>query len=171
MQALCVAPEAPCEIQDRLGVYLTFTLDGEVFAVPIPQVQEIIGMLSVIRLPQMSGSVRGVVRLRDSVFPVLDLRVGFGMPRQEDTELTSIVVVHRQVQNRSETIGMIVDEVSEVVVIAADEIQDLPEFGATDSPELLFGMARVHDRVVLLLDLEKALARSESVSERKSVTV
>jgi purine-binding chemotaxis protein CheW len=169
MRVECESAALGNATQHHAGRYLTFKLDNEIYGVEILQVQEIVGMLPVTKVPRMSGAVRGVVNLRGIVIPVLDLRAKFSMARQDDTELTCIIVVRRQVHDRMITTGMIVDEVSEVVSITTDNLQDPPEFGSAQSSEMLLGMARLNDRVVMLLDLEKALSHQEPPCDETSI--
>lgn len=146
---------------DTAGKYLTFKLEREVYGIGILSVQEIIGMLPVTRVPRTAGFVRGVINLRGRVIPVVDLRLKFGMDGKDDTEVTCIIVVQLRVADRALTMGLIVDEVSEVVNILAEQIQPPPEFGAETNTEFLLGMGRIGDRVVMLLDVEKVLTSHE----------
>lgn len=148
-------------VADMAGKYLTFKLAKEVYGIGILSVQEIIGMLPVTRVPRTAGFVRGVINLRGRVIPVVDLRLKFGMEGKEDTEVTCIIVVQLRVDDRALTMGLIVDEVSEVINILGDQIQPPPEFGSETDTEFLLGMARIGERVVMLLDVEKVLTSHE----------
>ena len=143
------------------GKYLTFKLEKEVYGIGILNVQEIIGLLPVTRVPRTAGFVRGVINLRGRVIPVVDLRLKFGMDTKDDTEVTCIIVVQLNLSNRTLTMGLIVDEVSEVVNILGEQIQPPPEFGSETNTEFLLGMGRVGERVVMLLDVEKVLTSHE----------
>jgi len=145
----------------RAGKYLTFELGGEVYGLEILKVQEIIGMMKVTRVPKTPGFVRGVINLRGKVIPVVDLRLKFGLEAKEDTDRTCIIVVQIQHKDAKVTMGSIVDEVSEVMDISADQIEPAPEFGASVETEFILGMGKVNQKVVMLLDVDKVLSTGE----------
>lgn len=140
--------------------YLTFTLGDETYGLDILRVQEIIGMMPVTRVPQTPGFVRGVINLRGRVVPVVDLRVKFEAPSALDTERTCIVVV--QVSGKTSSVmGVVVDEVSEVVDIAEEQIEDTPDFGGGIDTEFVRGLGKVEGSVVMLLDIDRVLSATE----------
>lgn len=140
--------------------YLTFTLDEETYGLDILRVQEIIGIMPVTRVPQTPEFVRGVINLRGRVIPVIDLRVKFQTGEATDTERTCIIVM--QVSGKTSSImGAVVDEVSEVVDIADDQIEATPEFGGGVDTDFVRGVGKVADGVVMLLDIDKVLSASE----------
>ena len=145
----------------RAGKYLTFELGGEVYGLEILKVQEIIGMMKVTRVPKTPGFVRGVINLRGKVIPVVDLRLKFGLEAKEDTDRSCIIVVQIQHKDAKVTMGSIVDEVSEVMDISADQIEPAPEFGASVETEFILGMGKVNQKVVMLLDVDKVLSTGE----------
>ncbi len=140
--------------------YLTFTLGEEAYGVDILRVQEIIGIMPVTRVPQTPSFVRGVINLRGRVIPVVDLRVKFDTGTAEDTERTCIIVL--QVSGKTSSImGAVVDEVSEVVDIANEQIEATPEFGGGIETDFVRGVGKIDNRVVMLLDIDKVLSASE----------
>jgi purine-binding chemotaxis protein CheW len=140
--------------------YLTFALGEETYGLDILRVQEIIGIMPVTRVPQTPAFVRGVINLRGRVIPVVDLRVKFDTGNTEDTERTCIVVV--QVSGKTSSImGVVVDEVSEVVDIPESQIEPTPEFGAGIETDFVRGVGKLGDTVVMLLDIDKVLSASE----------
>lgn len=145
----------------RTNKHLTFTLGGEEYGLDILKVQEIIGIMPITRVPKTPEFVRGVINLRGKVIPVVDLRVKFGMGSNEDTDRTCIVVV--QVANKSghAVMGAVVDEVSEVIDIAEDQIEATPEFGADIDTDFVLGIGKVADKVVMVLDIDKVLSARE----------
>lgn len=142
---------------EREGKYLTFVLAGEEYGIGILKVREIIGMLPITAVPQTPAYVKGVINLRGKVIPVIDLRLKFGMPEMDYTERTSIIVV--DVIGRSITIqiGIVVDSVSEVVNIKADEIEDTPTFGTRLDTDYILGIAKLGGQVKILLDIDRVL--------------
>lgn len=136
------------------GKYLTFGLGSEVYGIEILKVQEIIGIMKVNHVPKMPDYVRGVINLRGTVIPVLDLRQKFGMETREDTERTCIIVIQVHLEHAAVTIGIVVDEVSEVVAIEESQMELPPSFGAAVDTQFLLGMGKVGDKVVMLLNVD-----------------
>lgn len=140
--------------------FLTFTLGGESYGIDILRVQEIIGMMPVTRVPRTPSFVRGVINLRGRVIPVVDLRTKFELADATDTDRTCIVVVQLSDDGAS-VMGAVVDEVSEVLDISSEAIEDTPAFGGGVNAEFVLGMGKVHDAVVMLLDIERVLTGTE----------
>jgi purine-binding chemotaxis protein CheW len=156
--------ETPAErtkVDERAGKYLTFELGAEEFAIQVMKVREIMGVLEITGVPQMPCYIKGVINLRGKVIPVVDLRLKFGLPEQAYTQRTCIIVV--QVHNESTTMlmGIVVDGVSEVLNLAGADIEDTPEFGNSTSPTYLLGMAKVKNKVKILLDIDQVLTMSD----------
>ena len=150
-------------IMAKAGKYLTFNLGREVYGIEILKVQEIIGMMSVTRVPKMPDFVRGVVNLRGKVIPVIDLRLKFSLEKKEDTDRSCIIVVQVS-QNGSQVImGLIVDEVSEVLNVLAEQIEASPSFGAKVDTDFILGMGKVGQKVVMLLDVNKVLSSNDVI--------
>ena len=143
------------------GKYLTFKLDVEEFGLEILKVQEIIKMMDITRVPRTPAFVRGVINLRGKVIPVVDLRLKFEMDRREGTDKTCIIVVTVRRGGGSVVMGIIVDEVSEVLDVAGGSIEPAPEFGGAVDTSFILGMGKVGDRVVTLLDVDKVLSSSD----------
>jgi purine-binding chemotaxis protein CheW len=157
--------QAQVSTAQRAGKYLTFKLRKEEYGLEILKVQEIIGMMNVTRVPKMPGYVRGVINLRGKVIPVVDLRLKFGLDHQDDTERTCIIVVQIDGGEHEVTIGIIVDEVSEVLDVAEDQIEDPPSFGGAVDTAFILAMGKIGDKVIMFLDIDKVL----SVDEMKTV--
>ncbi len=133
------------------GQFLTFRLAGEDYGVEILQVQEIKGYSRVTPLPNTPPEVRGVMNLRGTVVPVLDLRTRFGMPGVEPDRFTVVVVV----TVGPKVVGLVVDAVSDVLNVAPAELVPPPDLGAGVDVSLLTGMARAGDRLVTLLNIDR----------------
>lgn len=149
----------------RAGKYLIFRLGTEEFGVRVTRVREIMGMQEVTPVPQTPPAVKGVINLRGKVIPVLDLRVKFGLEPEAHTPLTCIIVVRTQFDGDEVLMGIIVDEVAEVLRLgegdSAGEIEDTPDFGPGVETPYLLGMAKVKDKVKILLDIDQVLKSSE----------
>lgn len=151
----------PAERESIAGKYLTFCLGSEVYGLQILKVQEIIGIMKVTRVPKTPEFVRGVINLRGKVIPVVDLRLKFRLEKKDDTERTCVIVVQTTTGRVETTIGIIVDEVSEVLDIEESRIEPPPSFGSSVDTDFILGMGKVLERVVMLLDIDKVLSAGE----------
>jgi purine-binding chemotaxis protein CheW len=147
-------------LEKKVGKYLTFRLQMEEYGLEILKVQEIMGMMKVTHIPKTPDFIRGVLNLRGKVIPVLELRRKFGMDSQKDDEKTCIIVVRLQDQD-SITMGLIVDEVSEVLDIKDEQIEPPPQFGSSINTDFILGMGKIGDKVVSLLDIDQVLTGEE----------
>jgi purine-binding chemotaxis protein CheW len=138
----------------RAGKYLTFVLAKEEYGLEILKVREIIGMMEITRVPAMPDHVIGVINLRGKVIPVIELRRKFMMPETEQTSETCIIVV--SVNNN--LMGVVVDQVSEVLDIRGEEIEDAPNVGIDLGNEYILGMAKTKGGVKILLAIDSVLA-------------
>ncbi|HQI25032.1 MAG TPA: chemotaxis protein CheW [Smithella sp.] len=143
---------------DREGKYLTFSLAGEEYGIGILKVKEIIGMMPITHVPQTPDYVKGVVNLRGKVIPVVDLRLKFGIEPIDYTERTCIIVVEIIHANKTISMGIVVDSVSEVLNIKNGDIEDTPSFGTKLKTEFILGMAKTGSNVKILLDIDLVLA-------------
>ncbi len=146
----------------QAGKYLSFVLGREEYGLEILKVQEINGMMGITRVPRTQHYVRGVINLRGRVIPIICLRDKFKMPSVEDTEKTCIIVVQVKYQDDVLTMGIIVDEVSEVLNISEDAIEPPPSFGGgMEETDFITGMGKLEDKVVILLDIDMVLDAEE----------
>jgi purine-binding chemotaxis protein CheW len=143
--------------EDLAGKYLTFKLADEEYGIAILTVVEIIKMMEVTPVPRTPSFVRGVINLRGKVIPVIELREKFGMSHKEDTEETCIIVVKVDSKDGELEMGVIIDNVSEVADISADQIESPPQFGVTCDTEFILGMAKAADSVKILIDINRVL--------------
>jgi len=142
--------------------YLTFLLSGEMFAIGILNIKEIIEYGSLTEVPMMPSFIRGVINLRGSVVPVVDLSARFGRGKTEVSRRTCIVII--EVQNGDESkqdIGVVVDSVSEVLEIPKSEIEPPPAFGAKIRVDFIHGMGKVAGKFVIILNADKVLSVDE----------
>ncbi len=146
---------------EKEGKYLTFCLDTVDYGVNIMKIKEIIGMLPITAVPQMPAHVRGVINLRGKVVPVVDLRQKFGLQKQDYHERTCIIVLERNGAGGVDLTGVVVDAVSEVLNIKADQIEERPYLGGGQNLEFIFGMAKLGGGVKILLDMDQALSSQD----------
>ncbi|AMN46627.1 chemotaxis protein CheW [Steroidobacter denitrificans] len=136
---------------------LTFTLGEETYGVDILRVQEIRGWSPVTRIPQAPAHVLGVLNLRGSIVPIVDLRMRFNLEHAEYTPLTVIIVLSVESAVGRRDFGLVVDGVSDVVDVAGDDIKPAPEFGEQVSTEFIEGIAAISGRMVMLLDIDRLI--------------
>jgi purine-binding chemotaxis protein CheW len=159
---LIASPQAASSTrEERAGKYLIFRLGNEEFGTRVIQVREIMGIQDVTPVPHTPVFVKGVINLRGKVIPVIDLRLKFGLPAQEYTSRTCIIVVRTQIGEEPLMMGIVVDEVAEVLNLVAADIEDTPDFGPGVETPYLLGMAKVKDRVKILLDIDQVLNSQE----------
>ena len=155
---------------DRAGKYLTFQLGRDEFGVGVMKVRQIIRVQNVTAVPGTPVYLKGVMNLRGKIIPVIDLRLKFGMPAIEQTPHTCIIVVEVNGEVVPMLIGMIVDEVSEVLVLRSADIEDTPDFGVERRHDIL-GMAKTKDKVKILLDIDRVLSGQEIAGLQVSTPV
>ena len=144
--------------QQLAGKYMTFQLADEVYGLEILKVREIIGLMDITRVPRSQEFVRGVINLRGKVIPVADLRLKFGMEACQATDQTVIIVVQCQLAGRNLTMGILVDQVLEVLKIEAGQIEPPPSLGeAAVEAQFILGVGKAGERVVFLLDIGRVL--------------
>ncbi|MFA5701042.1 MAG: chemotaxis protein CheW [Desulfuromonas sp.] len=139
------------------GKYLTFHMAGEDYGIEIRHVTEIIGIQRITEVPDMPDFIKGVVNLRGKVIPVMDVRARFHLPSREYDERTCIVVVNYN----DASVGLVVDQVNEVVDIPAENIEPPPRSTAGGSSLYIQGMGKMGEQVKILLNVGKLLYDSE----------
>ncbi|MBU0621732.1 MAG: chemotaxis protein CheW [Gammaproteobacteria bacterium] len=147
---------------DEEQQYLTFLLSGEMFAIAILNIKEIIEYDNLTEVPMVPDFIRGVINLRGSVVPVVDLSARFGRSRTEVSRRTCIVIIEVRGSDESkQDIGVMVDSVSEVLEIPRSEIEPPPAFGAKIRVDFIHGMGKVAGKFVIILDADKVLSVDE----------
>jgi purine-binding chemotaxis protein CheW len=142
---------------------LTFSLNEETYGVDILRVQEIRGWSVVNRIPQTPPHVLGVLSLRGSIVPIIDLRVRFGLASTEFTPLTVIIVLSIKTAKGMSEFGLVVDSVSDVVDIRGEDIKETPNMGGKMNADFIESLATVADRMVILLDVDALIGRDSSL--------
>lgn len=153
-EAQVAGQPVPGELAGVSSQYLTFMLDGEEYGVEILGVQEIKGWEKCTEIPNTPDYVLGVINLRGSVIPVIDLRRRFGMQPREFGKLTVVIVVSLETQDGSKIMGFVVDAVSDVYNIGADQVRPAPELDSSVDTRFVKGLATVDEKMIILLDLD-----------------
>lgn len=149
------------QVDERAGKYLVFALGREEFGIRVLNVREIMGIQDITAVPHTPAYLKGVINLRGKVIPVVDLRAKFGLPAIEHTQRTCIIVVQVVHDMSSVLMGIIVDGVAEVLNLMPGDIEDTPDFGHGVNTSYLLGMAKVKDRVKILLNIDEVMAAQE----------
>ena len=136
------------------GKYLTFVIGDECYGLDISHVTEIIGLQKITSVPDVASYVKGVINLRGKVIPVMDVRLRFGMNPRAYDDRTCIIVINVGVH----TIGLVVDTVSEVLDIAAGQIESAESVTGRQGNGFIKGLGKVNDAVKIILDAEKILS-------------
>ncbi|MCF8179087.1 MAG: chemotaxis protein CheW [Sulfuritalea sp.] len=148
----------------EIAQYLTFQLGGEMYAVGILNVKEIIEYGSLTEIPMMPAFIRGVINLRGAVVPVIDLAARFGGRQTESSRRTCIVIIELTTADEHHDIGVVVDAVSEVLEVSKADIEPPPSFGARIRADFIAGMGKIANKFVILLDIQKVLSVDEIAS-------
>lgn len=149
--------------------YLTFTLGGETFAVGTLNVKEIIEYGQLTTVPMMPDSIRGVINLRGSVVPVIDLGARFYSKQTEIRRRTCIIILEVENGERHQDIGVVVDAVSAVLEMADSDVEPPPSFGAKIRTDFIEGMGKMNNKFVVILDVGRVLS-VEELSSLASIT-
>jgi purine-binding chemotaxis protein CheW len=141
--------------------YLTFKLVDEVFALDITKVREVLDFTTVTKVPRMPEFMRGVINLRGSVVPVVDLKLKFGMSKTEKTVNTCVIIVEVKVDDETTILGALADSVQEVIDLEADHIEPAPKIGTRLNTEFIKGMGKHNDKFIIILDVDKVFSADE----------
>ncbi len=139
------------------GKFLTFALNREEYGIEILKVREIIGVIDITPVPQTPDYMKGIINLRGKVIPIIDLRLKFSMPEEAHTQETCVIVV--KINNAP--IGVVVDNVSEVLDIKSEEVEDTPQFGHDIDTGFIMGLGKAKEKIIILLDIDKVLSSEE----------
>ena len=156
----------PVETITEVRQYLTFKLGEEVFALDEEKVREVLDYTTITRIPRTPEFMRGVINLRGSVVPVVDLRLAFGMPATEKTVSTCIVVTEVSMEGQNVVLGALADSVEEVIDLEPDHIQPGPRLGTTINTDFVRGMGRRESGFVVILDIDRVFAEDQLAAIR-----
>jgi purine-binding chemotaxis protein CheW len=151
----------PISVQDQNSQYLTFMLGGEEYGVNILSVQEIKSGEETTKIPKTPSYIKGVMNLRGAIVPVVDLRERFSIKAQQTRDLAVVVILNVVAEDRTRIIGAIVDDVSDVYVLADEQIKPTPDFGTAINTEFISGIATLEDHIVIVLNSNKLFSLEE----------
>ena len=156
--------------------YLTFKLEDEVFALDIGKVREVLDFTTATKVPQTPDFMRGVINLRGSVVPVVDMRMKFGMTATDRTVNTCVIIVEIAVDGESTVLGAMADSVQEVIDLEQDNIEPSPRIGTKLNTDFIRGMGKHNDQFIIILDIDKVfsfveLAAVQEIGEEAKTAV
>ena len=151
-------------VETEIRQYLTFTLAEEQYAADVSRVREVLELLPFTKIPRMPAYMKGVINIRGSVVPVVDLRQKFGMPEAEQTVDTSIIVMDVGEGEERITVGCLADSVEEVIDIPPESVEPAPSFGTKVDTEFIDGIAKRDEQFIIVLDINRVFDEREIAS-------
>ena len=145
--------------------YLTFKLDDEVFALDISKVREVLDFTAVAKVPRTPDFMLGVINLRGSVVPVVDMRIKFAMSATETTVNTCIIIVEIELDGETTLLGALADSVQEVIDLEPDQIEPPPRIGARLDTRFITGMGKRDSEFIIILDIDKVFSVDELAAD------
>ncbi len=142
-------------------LYLTFKLEDEIFAIDVAQVREVLDLSTITKVPQAPDFMCGVINVRGSVVPVVDMRLKFGLPAVEKTLDTRIVVMELDMDGEITIFGALADSVKEVIELEPDQIEPPPRLGSRWRTEFIRGIGKRDDHFILILDVDRIFSSDE----------
>lgn len=151
--------------------YLTFKLDSEIFALDVATVREVLDFTTVTKIPRTPEFMRGVINLRGSVVPVVDLRLAFGMSATEKTVNTCIIVVELRLDGETTVMGALADSVEEVIDLEPEHIQPAPQIGTSVRTDFIRGMGKRDSQFLMILDIDRVFSADQLVGLKGAALV
>lgn len=157
MQAAAAAAPAASTTSNEANEFLTFTLGKEEYGIEILKVQEIRGYDAVTTIANAPAFIKGVINLRGTIVPVVDMRIKFNLGNVEYNQFTVVIILNLA----GRVVGMVVDSVSDVITLAADQVKPAPDFSSSFDTKYILGLGTVDQRMLILVDIEKLMASSD----------
>jgi purine-binding chemotaxis protein CheW len=159
-------------MDNNIGIhtYLSFKLSEEVFAINVSKVINILEMSHITRVPKAPDYIKGVINLRGTVLPVVDLRIKFGLPEKEANVDTSIIVLNIELNGEPVLVGTLVDAVKEVLELKSEEIAPSPTIGTKYNSGFIDGMWRQDEKFIMILDIDKVFSTDEVIDYKEQLT-
>jgi len=141
--------------------YLTFKLEGEIFALDISKVREVLDFTAITKVPRTPEFMRGVINLRGNVVPVVDMRLKFGMTKTENTVNTCIIIVEIHLDGETTVLGALADAVQEVIELGSGQIEPAPKIGTRLKTDFIQGMGKRDEGFIIILDIDRVFSTDE----------
>jgi purine-binding chemotaxis protein CheW len=149
------------KVETKTSTYLTFRIGNEDFAVDVLKVKEILEIIKITNVPKTPDFMKGVINLRGSVVPVVDMHIKFGLPAEEQTVDTCIIVMEVSIGSEIVVIGAIADMVKEVINIDSENIEPAPKIGTAVDVEFIDGIGKIGEEFVIILDINKVFSEED----------
>jgi purine-binding chemotaxis protein CheW len=159
-------------MDNNIGIrtYLSFKLSEEVFAINVSKVINILEMSHITRVPKAPEYIKGVINLRGTVLPVVDLRIKFGLPEKETNVDTSIIVLNIELNGEPVLVGTLVDAVKEVLELKSEDIVPSPTIGTKYNSGFIDGMWRQDEKFIMILDIDKVFLTDEVIDFKEQLS-
>jgi len=154
---------------NKVQTYLSFKMSEELFAINVSKVINILEMRHITKVPKTPSYMKGVINLRGTVLPVIDLRTKFGIPESENTVDTSIIVLNIEKENETIMLGTLVDAVREVLELKDEDISETPGIGTNHNEGFIKGMYRVDEHFIMILDIDKIFSFDEIIDVKEQL--
>jgi purine-binding chemotaxis protein CheW len=154
----------------QVNTFLSFRLGEEVFAINVSKVINILELSHITRIPKAPEYMKGVINLRGTVLPVVDLRLKFGLKEKEKTVDTSIIVISIDLSGEDVLTGILVDSVKEVLELKTAEIVPSPTIGTRYNSGIIEGMCRQDEKFIMILDIDKVFSTEEIIDFKEGIT-
>lgn len=158
-------------VEEGTRQFLAFSLDGEVFAIDVAQIREILDRTNLTRIPRMPSFMRGVINLRGAVVPVIDMRTKFEMGRVSETVDTCIIVTEVELDGEKAVIGAMVDAVQEVFELDSRQLEPPPRMGTKLDTQFIEAMGRWNDGFVIVLDVDRVFSADELLAAQSTARI
>jgi len=156
------------EAEKEMTQYLTYKLGDEVFAIDIAKVREVLDFTTLTKVPRTPAFMRGVINLRGSVVPVVDMRLKFGMAKTEQTVNTCVIITEVTVDGETTVLGILADSVQEVMGLESESIAPAPKIGTKLNNEFIRGMGKKGNAFIIIFDIDKIFSMDELISVQPS---
>jgi purine-binding chemotaxis protein CheW len=137
--------------------YVSFNIGDEVFGIEVMKAQEVLGQIELTSVPKTMPYMKGVIDLRNTIVPIIDLRVKFGIEEKEHDKDTVTIIT----EIKGFLIGLIVDSVSDVITLSFEEIQDTPHFSSEIEKDAVKGIGKHNDKIIIIIDVDKIFSQEE----------
>ncbi|WP_028972623.1 chemotaxis protein CheW [Spirochaeta cellobiosiphila] len=148
-------------LSTKTSHYLTFTLDVESYAIDVIKVREVLEFSEFTRVPRMPDFMKGVINLRGSVVPIIDLRLKFGLEEVDKTVDSSIIILEIEYDDELLTVGAITDSVQEVIEIPSSSIEPAPKIGTKLDTQFIYGMGRQGEEFIVILNIDRIMTSED----------
>jgi purine-binding chemotaxis protein CheW len=149
------------KVETKTATYLTFRIGKEDYAVDVLKVREILELVKITQVPKTPSFMKGVINLRGSVVPVVDMHIKFGLPSEEQTVDTCIIVMEVSIRGEVVVLGAIADMVKEVIDIDGENVEPPPRIGTAVDVEFIEGIGKIGDEFVIILDINKVFSEED----------